>query len=40
VILDFSTHAAEGGLIVVVAKTAEGVAFCDNLGLPRQAGNL
>jgi hypothetical protein len=40
VILDFSTHSAEGGLTVVVAKTTEGVAFCDNLGLPRQAGNL
>ncbi len=36
VVLDFTTPDSPGNLTVLIAKTGEGTAFCDNLGLPRQ----
>lgn len=36
--LDFTTSRSPGGLTIIVAKPPGGTVFCDNLGLPRQAG--
>jgi len=38
VTLDFTTQMAADSLTILVTKNDKGAAFCDNLGLPRNAG--